>query len=77
MYPLKIIGLGPGHPDYILPIALKEIAAAEVILCGTRHAESFDASGKEIERINPFAADPRNRAGRVLPPELAKRWPKK
>ena len=48
MYPLKIIGLGPGHPDYILPIALKEIAAAEVILCGTRHAESFDASGKEM-----------------------------
>lgn len=48
MYPLKIIGLGPGHPDYILPIALKEIEAAEVILCGTRHAESFDASGKEM-----------------------------
>nr|WP_320027081.1 precorrin-6y C5,15-methyltransferase (decarboxylating) subunit CbiE [uncultured Acetobacterium sp.] len=48
MYPLKIIGLGPGHPDYILPIALKEIEAAEVILCGTRHAESFDVSGKEM-----------------------------
>lgn len=39
------------------------------------HMVHFDASGKEIERINPFAADPRNRAGRVLPPELAKRWP--
>jgi hypothetical protein len=39
------------------------------------HMVHFDASGKEIARINPFAADPRNRAGRVLPPELAKRWP--
>ncbi|AFA49775.1 precorrin-6y C5,15-methyltransferase (decarboxylating) subunit CbiE [Acetobacterium woodii] len=48
MYPLKIIGLGPGHPDYILPLAKKEIEAAEVILCGTRHAESFDSSGKKM-----------------------------
>ncbi len=48
MYPLKIIGLGPGHPDYILPIAKREIAAAEVILCGPRHAESFDNSGKKM-----------------------------
>ncbi|MBY0412403.1 MAG: esterase-like activity of phytase family protein [Burkholderiaceae bacterium] len=39
------------------------------------HMVHFDASGKEIARINPFAADPRNRAGRVLPSELAKRWP--
>lgn len=48
MYPLKIIGLGPGHRDYILPIAKKEIEAAEVILCGVRHTESFDTHGKEI-----------------------------
>ena len=48
MYPLKIIGLGPGHPDYILPIAKREIESAEVILCGTRHAESFDISGKQM-----------------------------
>jgi len=48
MYPLKIIGLGPGHRDYILPIAKKEIEAAEVIVCGVRHIESFDPTGKEI-----------------------------
>ncbi len=48
MYTLKVIGLGPGHPDYILPIAKREIAAAEVILCGKRHLESFDTTGKEI-----------------------------
>ena len=39
------------------------------------HIVHFDATGKEIERINPFRDDPRNQAGRFLPPELAKRWP--
>lgn len=39
------------------------------------HIVHFDATGKEIERINPFAADPRNKAGRVLPAELSTRWP--
>ncbi len=39
------------------------------------HIVQFDATGREIARINPFATDPRNRAGRVLPAELARRWP--
>jgi hypothetical protein len=39
------------------------------------HIVHFDAQGVEIGRINPFAQDPRNRHGRVLPAELAKRWP--
>lgn len=55
MYPLKIIGLGPGHPEYILPIAKKEIEEAEVILCGVRHAESFDVKGKKMLYIGKGA----------------------
>jgi len=39
------------------------------------HMVHFEAGGKEIERINPFAVDPRNQSGRVLPAELATRWP--
>ncbi len=39
------------------------------------HIVHFDADGLEIGRINPFAQDPRNRPGRVLPAELARRWP--
>jgi len=39
------------------------------------HMVHFDASGREIERINPFAADARNKTGRTLPAELATRWP--
>ncbi len=37
------------------------------------HIIHFDATGKEIERINPFSADTRNKAGRTLPAELGKR----
>jgi cobalt-precorrin-7 (C5)-methyltransferase len=48
MCPLKIVGLGPGHPDYILPAATKAIAESKLILCGRRHTESFDTAGKEI-----------------------------
>lgn len=39
------------------------------------HIVHFSADGREIERINPFAADTRNKAGRVLPAELLRRWP--
>lgn len=39
------------------------------------HMVHFSADGKEIERINAFAADPRNKTGRVLPAELSTRWP--
>jgi hypothetical protein len=39
------------------------------------HMVHFDKDGKEIGRINPFADDLRNKAGRLLPAELAKRWP--
>ncbi|NLN97625.1 MAG: precorrin-6y C5,15-methyltransferase (decarboxylating) subunit CbiE [Eubacteriaceae bacterium] len=51
MHSLKVIGLGPGHPDYILPIAKKEIAKAQLILCGKRHLESFDHRDKELLTI--------------------------
>ena len=39
------------------------------------HMVHFAADGREIERINPFAADARNKPGRTLPAELATRWP--
>ena len=48
---LTVVSLGPGAPDYILPAALKAIDEAEVVACGRRHLESFDASGKEVHII--------------------------
>ncbi|WP_329887042.1 precorrin-6y C5,15-methyltransferase (decarboxylating) subunit CbiE [Pseudoramibacter faecis] len=51
MYKIKVVSLGPGHPDYILPVAKRAIAEAEVICCGRRHLESFDAMGKTVHII--------------------------
>lgn len=51
MYKIKVVSLGPGHPDYILPVAKRAIAEAEVICCGRRHLESFDATGKTVHII--------------------------
>ena len=48
---LTVVSLGPGAPDYILPAALTAIGEAEVVACGKRHLESFDASGKEVHII--------------------------
>jgi cobalt-precorrin-7 (C5)-methyltransferase len=48
---LTVASLGPGNPKYILPAAMQAIEAAEVVACGKRHLESFDASGKEVHII--------------------------
>lgn len=40
--PVKIIGLGPGAPDYILPIATKEMKSTDVIIGFKRAIESLD-----------------------------------
>lgn len=48
MYKLKVIGLGPGNPKYILPIATEEIQKSKVILCGERHLESFSSENKKL-----------------------------
>lgn len=39
------------------------------------HMIHFDASGKEIDRINAFAADDRRKGGYLLPAEFSKRRP--
>jgi cobalt-precorrin-7 (C5)-methyltransferase len=44
---LKVVGLGPGHIDYILPKALKEIASADVVVGGRRHLESVPLEQQE------------------------------
>lgn len=33
---ISVVGIGPGHPDYITPIALKKIQSADVIIGGRR-----------------------------------------
>lgn len=40
MKPFKIVGLGPGHEDYILPITKKIIIEADHLVGGIRHLEA-------------------------------------
>jgi cobalt-precorrin-7 (C5)-methyltransferase len=47
---LTVVGIGPGHPDYILPAALNEIRLAK-ILAGSRRALDAFASADQETRI--------------------------
>lgn len=38
---INIIGLGPGSKDYILPIAIKKIKSADIVIGATRNLESI------------------------------------
>lgn len=45
---LKVVGLGPGHFDYILPIATKLINQADILVGGKRHIESINVKDQEL-----------------------------
>jgi cobalt-precorrin-7 (C5)-methyltransferase len=45
---IKIVGIGPGHLDYILPIAYKAIEEADLLIGGARNLEIFQGYNKEI-----------------------------
>ncbi|WP_246798156.1 cobalt-precorrin-5B (C(1))-methyltransferase CbiD [Alkalibacter rhizosphaerae] len=42
LYPVAIVGMGPGHPDYVLPKAWEALEDAEVLIGGRRHLESLE-----------------------------------
>jgi len=44
---VKIVGIGPGHKDYILPIAYKAVEAADFMIGAKRHLEIFSSYNKE------------------------------
>jgi len=37
---VKIVGIGPGHPDYLLPAATKALKVASVVIGGSRQLEA-------------------------------------
>ena len=53
---IKIIGLGPGHKDYILPIAQNLIKESQIIISGKRNIENIQdwVEGKEIYYIDRY-----------------------
>ena len=54
MEKIKVAGLGPGNPEYILPAAGKAIAGSEIVIGGKRNIESIEklTAGKEIKYID-------------------------
>ncbi|MGL4731484.1 MAG: precorrin-6y C5,15-methyltransferase (decarboxylating) subunit CbiE, partial [Clostridium sp.] len=51
-----IVGLGPGHKDYILPIATKIMEKSDVILGFTRAIESVDYIKNEKVALNSLTS---------------------
>ncbi len=47
----KIVGMGPGHPDFVLPAAKTALEEAEMIIGGKRHIEPFKDSGKHLVHV--------------------------
>jgi len=48
MNKISVVGLGPGHPDYILPVATKIISESDIIIGGSRNLRSIDTNGKKV-----------------------------
>jgi len=48
---VTVVGIGPGHPDYITPAATRCIAEAELIVGGKRALEIVNGAGKELYEI--------------------------
>lgn len=45
-----VVGIGPGSPDYVLPIAARTIAAAKVLVGSRRALDTFAVSG-QVTRV--------------------------
>lgn len=53
-YKITVVGIGPGSKDYILPIALKKINEAEVLVGGKRALADYASEG---QKTAPITAD--------------------
>ncbi|MTI46561.1 MAG: precorrin-6y C5,15-methyltransferase (decarboxylating) subunit CbiE [Firmicutes bacterium] len=47
MNKIKIVGLGPGHPSYIIPKGKKAIDESDIVVGAKRNLQSLDLRGKE------------------------------
>ncbi len=51
MHKISVVGIGPGHPDYILPIVKKIIQDSDILIGGRRNLRSVNTRNKEIIHI--------------------------
>jgi len=54
MNKIWVIGLGPGHMDYLLPIGLKKLKEAEVIIGGKRHLQALEVKANKVQLKIPL-----------------------
>ena len=52
MNKIHVLGMGPGHRDYILPIAMRAIDKSEVLIGGKRILDDFKNDGKKLIYID-------------------------
>lgn len=45
--PIRVIGVGPGSPEFITPAALEQINDCDILIGGERVLKTFEKSGKE------------------------------
>lgn len=45
--PIRVIGVGPGSPEFITPAALDQIKDSDILIGGERVLRPFEAMGKE------------------------------
>lgn len=51
MNKIYVIGVGPGDPNYILPIAQQQIKSLDIVIAGERNQRHFDLTDKEVYTI--------------------------
>lgn len=51
-YRIIVVGIGPGSPDYVLPIASRTIAAATVLVGSKRALDTFAVDGQVTKVID-------------------------
>ena len=47
-----VVGIGPGSPDYVLPIASRTIAAAKILVGSKRALDTFASDGQVTKAID-------------------------
>ncbi|GKX31284.1 precorrin-6y C5,15-methyltransferase (decarboxylating) subunit CbiE [Vallitalea longa] len=57
MNKVNVVGIGPGHKDYILPMAYKIIEESDVIIGGKRNLDIFESYNKDVYLYNSNLSD--------------------
>ena len=57
MKPIQVIGMGPGHPDYLLPAAIKALKQCDLLAGGSRLLEAGELFAPHEVKKFPLKSD--------------------